>query len=293
MLVSVLDAQITTNVVRLGSRATDERIAQYSLHTLERLSGCGDLDRPRRRQYGALKSVEENMMRIVNQIQLPQLSWKDAEKFLDFHHPQHADSLRGPPFWIAEVFGRVTEDNNENGEYKRVSKGKKTAQDPVITGIYGFWKSGGDIEFLQPPSSSSRPGDNGNVDPRQAFFTELGFSGMVPPTPSGRRPLKHLLESAGNVWSMSLFERKCVAQSWEEDMRKISYESNLQEFELLKAQYKDACKAYEDVQDEVSRLIANSVSNCIHLFIYRFDVDSLVELTLLRVPLLVSDSVMH
>ena len=259
MLTSVLDAQITTNVVRLGSRATDERIAQYSLRNLEQRSGTGDSDRPRRRQFAALKRVEENMTYIVNQIQLPHLTWEDAEKFLDFHYPQHADSLRGHPFWIAEIFRRVTKDETENGEWKQVSKGKKTTQDPAITGIYGFWKSGGDIEFLQPPSTSSRTEENGGVDSRQAFFIELGFSG-IPPTPSGRRPLEHLLRSTSNVWSMSLFERKCVGQSWEEEMRKISYESNLQEFELLKVQYKDACQAYEDIQDEVSQLMTHSAS---------------------------------
>jgi hypothetical protein len=57
---------------------------------------------------------------------------------------------------------------------------------------------------------------------------------------------------------MSLYERKCLAQSWEEDMRKIAYDSNLQEFDLHKERYKDACKVYEDVQDEVSQLMSHS-----------------------------------
>lgn len=239
--------------MRLGSRTTDERIAQYSLHKLEQLSGRGDLDRPLRREYAVLKKVEDDMTRIMNQIQLPKLAWEDAEKFLDFHYPQHADSLREPPYWVAEVFRRVTEDENENGEWTQVSRSKKPTQDPEIAGIYGFWKSGRDIEFIQPPSESSRPDPNSGVDLRQTFFNELGFSGRIPPIPSGRRTLERLLESTGNVWSMSLSERKCLAEAWEEDMRTISYESNLQEFDLLKGRYKDACKVYEDVHDEVSQ----------------------------------------
>jgi len=258
MLTSVLDAQITTNVVRLGSRATDERIAQYSLHKLEQLSGCGDLDRPRRRQYAALKKVEENMARIVNQIQLPQLTSEDAQRFLHFHYPQHADSFGEPPFWIAELFRRITEDENANGEWTQVSKGKKATQDQAATGMYGFWKSGRDIEFIQPPSTSLAPESNRGSDLRQAFFNELGFSGMMPSIPLGRRPLERLLEGAANVWSMSLSERKCLALSWEDDMRKIAYDSNLQEFQALKEQYKDTCKEYEDIQDEVSRLMTHS-----------------------------------
>ena len=252
MLTSILDAKITTNIVRLGARATDERIAQYSLNKLEQLAGHGELDRPRRRQFAILKEVEGHMDGIMNQIQLPQLTSEYAETYLDFHYTQHADSLRDPPFWIAELFRKVTEDENENGEWIEVSRSKKSAQDAEIKGIYGFWKSGRDIEFIQPPPTSSQM-----MDPRQAFFDELGFLGMIPRIPSGQRPLERLVVG-DNIWSMSLSERRCLAESWEDEMRRIAYESNLDEFDRLKQQYKDACRVYEDVQDEVSRLDARS-----------------------------------
>jgi hypothetical protein len=251
LLTSILNAEITTNVVRLGSRTTDERIAQYSLHQLEQLAGHGNLDRPRRRQYAVLKEAEEALTRVTNRIQLPQLIWEDAEKFLDFHYPRHADSLREPPFWIGELFRQVTTDENENGEWKtQTSRGKKSTQNPEVTGIYGFWKNGRDIEFIQPPLRSPR---REGVDPRQTFFKALGFAGEIPPVPSGQRPLEFLMNSASNIWSMSLSERKCLAESWEEDMRNIAFESNVTEFDHIKRQYKDACEAYEDVQNEVSR----------------------------------------
>ena len=254
MLTSVLDAKITKNVVRLGSRTTDERIEQYSLYKLEQLSGRGDLDRPIRREYAAMKGVEEEMTRIMNRIQLPGLTWEDAERFLDFHYPQHADSFRGPPFWIAEVFRRITEDERENGEWKRASKGKKASQDAEISGVYGLWKNGRDIEFIQPsPSSSEKAADKGtDSDSRVVFFNDLGFGGHIPPVPSGSRPLERLT-GVYNVWSMSLPERQRLAESWEDDMREIAYESLLAEFDQLKEQYKAACKVYEDIQDEVSR----------------------------------------
>lgn len=257
LLTSILDAQITTNIVRLGSRATDERIAQYSLNKLEQLAGQGELDRPRRRQYAILKGVEEHMTGIMNQIQLPQLTPEDVERYLDFHYPQHADSLGEPPFWIAEIFRRATEDETENGEWIEVARGKKSSQDPEIKGLYGFWKSGRDIEFIQPPPTSSTTKGEKKADPRQAFFNELGFFGKIPQIPLGQRPLEHLV-SNNNVWSMSLSERKLLAESWEDDMRRMAYESNLEEFDLLKQQYTDACKTYEDVQDEVSLLEARS-----------------------------------
>ena len=240
--------------MRLGSRTTDEHIAQYSLHRLEQDSGRGDLDRTTKREFAVLKKVEEEMTCIMNKIQLPQLTWEYTERFLEDYYPEHAESLIYPPFWIAEVFRRVTEDENEYGQWIEVptSSNKRAIQNPEITGIYGFWKSGRDLEFIQLPSGSRA------TDPRQALFDELGLSGKIPPVPSGRRPLNRLIESDGNVWSMSLPERKCLAQSWEDKMRKIAYDSNVEEFSLLKERYKHACKVYEDVQDEVSRLKIHS-----------------------------------
>ncbi len=257
MLTSILDAEITTDVVRLGSRTADEKIAQYSLHKLEQGSGRGDPDRTTRREYGALRTVEEDMTRIMNQIQLPQLTREYSERFLEVQYPQHADSLRNPPFWIAEFFRRVEEDENENGEWieVRTRRSKRATQDPEIPGMYGLWRNGRDIQFIQPPSGRGR---KRAADPRRAFFNELGLSGRIPQVPSRRRPLKSLIEGDGNVWSMSLSERTCLAQSWEDEMRKIAYESNVEKFSVLKERYRDACKAYQDVQDEVSRLKSHS-----------------------------------
>ena len=269
LLTSILDAKITKKIVRLGSGVTDERIAQYSLNKLEQSArhddlehGLGldlglnlDLDRPRRRQYAILKEVEGEINRNLNRIQPSELTLEDAEKYLDIHYPQHADSLREPPFWIAEVFRKVTEDENQNGGWIEVSRGMKSRQDLDIKGLYGFWKSGRDIEFIQPPPSLSKTQNKIKADSRQVFFNELGFSGEVPQIPSGQRSLELLIIS-DNVWSMSLSERKSLAESWEEEMtRKMVYESYLEsDFYLpsLKNRYQRACQAYEEVQDEVS-----------------------------------------
>ena len=258
LLTSILDAEITTNIVRLGSRATDERIAEFGLNNLEQLAGHGGLNRPRRRQYAILKEVEEHLTQIMNKIQHPRLTSEDVEKYLILHHPQHAGSLREPPLWISEIFRRSTEDENANGEWIEVSRGKKSTQDLEIKGIYGFWKSGRDIEFIQPPPIFLSAGDENGEDARQTFFDELGFSGKIPQVPTGKRPLERLATS-DSVWSMSLSERKCLAESWEDEMRRIAYESNLNRFDRLKKRYKDACQTYEDVQDEVSHLHNPSV----------------------------------
>jgi len=84
---------------------------------------------------------------------------------------------------------KATEDENENGEWTEVSRNKKSAQDTEIKGIYGFWKSGRDIEFIQPLPASPKTKGKKKLDPRQAFFDELGFFGMIPQIPSGSVPL--------------------------------------------------------------------------------------------------------
>lgn len=260
LLTSILDAGITENIVRLGSGATDERIARYSLNKLERSAGHDDLDldQPRRWQYHTLKKVEGEINGTLNRIQPRELTLEDVQEYLDFHYPQHARSLREPPLWIAEVFRKATEDENENGEWIEVSsrKGMKSAHDSEMKGIYGFWKSGRDIEFIQLPRTFSKIQDKKKTDPRRVFFNGLGIYGAIPQIPSGQRSLEFLVTS-DNVWSMSLSERECLAESWEEEtMRRMIYEADLEGSDfylrLLKNRYEQACQRYEEVQDEVS-----------------------------------------
>ncbi|KAI9445911.1 hypothetical protein H4582DRAFT_2052050 [Lactarius indigo] len=242
-------------------RTTDERIEQYSLYKLEQLAAHVDLDRRIGREFAVMKRVEEVMTRVINRIQHPELTWEDAERFLNFQYPQHADSLRGPPFWIAELFQRITEDEVENGEWTRVSKGKEASRDPEISGVYALWKNGRDIQFIQPrPSSSMKAaGQKGaESDSRVIFFNELGFKGQIPRVPSGSRSLEQLT-SVYNVWSMSISERQRLVESWEDGMRNMAYESLLAEFNQLKDQYKDVCKVYEDIQDEARRRLLSRV----------------------------------
>ena len=48
-------------------------------------------------------------------------------------------------------------------------------------------------------------------------------------------------------------------------MRRMAYESNLGEFDDLKEQYKNACRDYEDVQDEVSRILILLIIDKVYL----------------------------
>ena len=251
MLTSILDAAITTNVVRLGSRTKNERIARYSLHKREQNAGLRYMKRQMGREFACMKGAERDITRIMNQIQHPRLTWEVVEGFLDSHYPKHAGPFQHPPSWIVEVFRQAIEDEDKNGTWTLISGGKEASQDSQISGIYGFWKNGRDIEFIQTPSTSKTEGKDGD-DPRIALFHEHGFRGQLPPVPSECRSLERLTKDVNDVWSMSLTERRCLTELWEKEMHQSAYDSNLAEFGRLRLHYEDNCKSYECMRDEVS-----------------------------------------
>ncbi|KAI0043384.1 hypothetical protein FA95DRAFT_405685 [Auriscalpium vulgare] len=261
MVTSVLDAGITTKIVRLGSRASDERIAEYSLDKLERLAQQTDLSRAKRREYGAMRKLEEDMTQLMESIQLPRMTWAKIEEFLDIHHLAELASLQDPPYWISELYQSVTKDEEEHGEWTEVAskKQKKAKEADVVDGIYGFWKLGKDIEFIEPRPApvvtavTAEHTAEPEKDPRTVFFESLGFEDGMPPVPSLQRTTDELIYDVANVWSMSRDERRRLSEYWEEEIRAMAYSTNLAEFESLRADYKKACKRYNEVNDEARR----------------------------------------
>ena len=74
MLNSILDAKITKKFVRLGSRSTDERIAEYSLKNLERTFTDASMSRQIGREFAIRKKLEEKMRHVMEDIQIPEPS---------------------------------------------------------------------------------------------------------------------------------------------------------------------------------------------------------------------------
>lgn len=227
------------------------------------------LDRPIKRQYAIMKKLEEEMGRVMDSIQLPKLTWDKLSQYLNIHYPEHADSLESPPFWISALFNHDKEEEETNGEWTTAGKKKEKIDDEVSRTLYGFWRKARDLAFVSPPLETSKKGkkkqkqeqDNSplgvSVDPAvTAFFASLGFGTQLPPVPTTTRRIEVLLDSS-NVWSMSVDERNRLAAEWEQRMRQLAYTSNLQHYEQLRSDYKEACKEYNDARDEV-----RGVSGC-------------------------------
>lgn len=263
MVTSVLDAEITTKIVRLGTRSSDERVAEFALDKMERLATAPTLDRSMRRQYARMKELEEKMTETMTSIRLPLLSWDKIQQYLDIYYPVHAENIREPPFWIADLYRLKMQDEQAEGAFTKVeSKGakkKNTVDDTVSSTIYGMWRNAADIEFLQQPPKMSKKGkERAEKAPEQPsfppdrteFFHALGYGGQSPPVPNQRRKLDDLL-LIDAVWSMSATERLQLAAYWENCIRKNAYSTKRDTYNRLKDEYKKECQQYDEMRDEV------------------------------------------
>jgi len=276
MLNSILDANITKKFVRLGSRSTDERIAEYSLMNLEKTFTDASMNRQLGREYAIKKKLAEEMRKVMEDIQIPEPTEDQIKEYLEIYWGEHLSMMYEPPFWIVEYAARLWEPDSEEGEWKvQGKKGKGKEQSHLMARTYyGLWKRGLDIAFIQPPrpqfieaelsKNQRKKGVKPNiilVPPTQKdqeqyqermfeFFSNLGFGDLIPPVPTGNRPFVQLQDSP-TVWGMSLEERQRLAEHWEEEMRRLAYNNYLGEYERLRVLYEDACEKYEDVSDEV------------------------------------------
>ena len=283
MLTSILDAKITKKFVRLGSRSTDERIGEYSLRNLERAFADVSMNRQLGREFACKKKIEEQMVRVMEDIQIPEPSEDQIKEYLQANWEQHLLMMYEPPFWITEYASRLWEpEPDAGGEWKtqgKKGKGKEESQLMART-YYGLWKRGLDIAFIQPPQPrfiTAEPPKKRGKKKKQGggeeaqlgtmipptlgeqeayhqrmfeFFSDLGFGDSVPPVPTGNRPFVQL-ENLPAVWAMSFEERQRLAEHWEEEMRRLAYDDHLGEYQTLREQYEEACEKYEAVADEV------------------------------------------
>lgn len=164
MLCSVLDAGITSNIVRLGSRSADERISPYSLETMEKVAGQSRLDRAFGQNYRALKEVEEEVKRLIQKFLTIPVNSDEISQYLEVQYPEHFEHTNQPPAWISAIKAISSLD----GVWQHA--GKKGQKEAIDDSMYAYWKNGHDLDFLefrpdpvldsQPTPADHLPGDN-------------------------------------------------------------------------------------------------------------------------------------
>ncbi|KAI6041108.1 hypothetical protein EDC04DRAFT_2566184 [Pisolithus marmoratus] len=166
LLTSVLDAGITTNIVRLGSRSSDERISQYSIEIRERAAGQSRLDRNVSHRHRELKEIQEQIKELMDKTLKTTRKMHSSEvtKYIKVHYPKHYASLRSPPKWV-NVAKKLCDDDSD-GPWKMQDRGGRAVNRD--TSPYAHWRQAGDIQFLQLVGSSHLPAkDPGMAGPSQ------------------------------------------------------------------------------------------------------------------------------
>jgi hypothetical protein len=149
MLGSVLDADITKKVVRLGSRSADERISQYSIETLERVNEDSRLNRTFSSKRRELKEIQERIRNLMFMVLKDDLESNSTEvmKYISVLYPEHSGYLAAPPMWIQNIKSFFSNDDDDDaGEWQQQGRRGKTFIKDMS--FYAFWRDGSDLEFI-------------------------------------------------------------------------------------------------------------------------------------------------
>ncbi|KAJ8489534.1 hypothetical protein ONZ51_g2873 [Trametes cubensis] len=145
MLRSVLDADITQKIVRLGSRSTDERIAEFSIENMENVAGRTRLSSAYSSYRWALRNVEQEIKEFMKDFFRTDVDINDLLNYLAIAYPVVVDSIKNPPPWIDALYG-LQEAEKDGGWHVAGHNGQ--ASSPSTDTIYEFWLTGRDIGFL-------------------------------------------------------------------------------------------------------------------------------------------------
>ncbi|CAE6459342.1 unnamed protein product [Rhizoctonia solani] len=267
MLNGILDAKITDKIVRLGSRfAMDERLAKYSLDTIEREEGRSRLGSSGRSAYRSMKELETQMTALMGDITSHKVPSVHIEQHISSAYPHHHGELfLHPPSWV-----RAIAPNPSDSQQGWERQGEQPKQDETIL---DFWLKGGDLKFLETQGRkgtkakastlisnanvfdalSSSGGNGGATATRQDFLEQFmhqhGLEG-IPKIPKTSRAVDDLLKSP-QVWRMSRGERISLHKAWSVEASYLTNDSQIKTFEEFRQSHNDAAATHKEVTEQI------------------------------------------
>ncbi|KAF8959737.1 hypothetical protein BDZ97DRAFT_1666780 [Flammula alnicola] len=157
MLESVLDAHITDKIVRLGRRSNDERIAKYSIETLEMVQDRSRLDWALSHCRRELKEVQGSIADLMGRVMRLNIELDSAEimKYLSSFHPEHHEYLSHVPPDVSRIKKLVRDDDENAGEWQRAGRGGKSRAEDHSN--YAFWRQCTDLAFISQITNGTLP----------------------------------------------------------------------------------------------------------------------------------------
>ena len=160
LLCSVLDTGVTKKIVRLGrSKATDERIAEFSIEHMEEVAGRSRLDRAFSGNYRALRDVEEEIKRLMTELRKTSVDSGEISSHMELAFPGHFEIMNATPQWIKILHELERAADGPHG-WLMAERGGRDQE--VDTSLYAFWLAGHDLDFLE---HAHAPPDFAEVEP--------------------------------------------------------------------------------------------------------------------------------
>ncbi|KAG8861659.1 hypothetical protein FRB96_002616 [Tulasnella sp. 330] len=273
LLRDILDKKITTKIVRLGSRSSDEKVMDYTLFNLQQKRGRTNLSKAAGREFRNLKLLEENMEGLIADVVTRNVNNNDLMRHVAAAYPTHHYKINNPEFWIQNLY-------NESEGWEDAQSGS------APTSLLDFWIKGHDLQLITPPKDVQAPGkgeskgaSSKGVDPRDnrfqqldtpgaetgssdyqekykawkvdalGFFKQIGVNG-IPNAPSTLRAVSDGLLKDYDVWRMSLPERRDLRDFWGQEVRSKSYTKETAEFQRLSERHAKARKRWEEMAEQ-------------------------------------------
>lgn len=156
LLCSVLDTGITKKIVRFGrSKATDERIAEFSIENMEEVAGKSRLDRAFAGNYRELRGVEEDIKKLMTELRKTSVDSGEISSHMELAFPGHFEFMNATPQWIQILYEL---ERAADGQDPWLMAGRGGRVQEADTSLYAFWLAGHDVAFLEhahtPPRST-------------------------------------------------------------------------------------------------------------------------------------------
>ncbi|RUS32760.1 hypothetical protein BC938DRAFT_474405 [Jimgerdemannia flammicorona] len=254
--------QNVKSIVRVGAQSKSERLQDHNLEQLMR-SQARSFDTRQAIYEGRTKwdQVSKNLLDIDKSLQTGTLPWKYLGPYLMDYWYDHYRNINNENAFEAEF----EDEDDGGGAFQTV--GAKNEDGP-----YHRWISGSDIkrrqeylEYLRKQKKKARKERKANIN----RYAELGldadlngnYSSMRQQSPEDiaaqaihipktNRPLV-LLEVDGNVWNMSLEERRRLSDSWKRPVQ----ENMLDELKRLLEESEKIEQNIKNAYDEMRRVI--------------------------------------
>lgn len=249
MLMHIIKAGITRDVVRLGSRSSDPAIVPFTMEEIQRAAGRSNFDRSGRADYAKLKETEEKITKLLGRVIGSFVPSDLLVSHLRIAYPDHLQCLNDPPQWVStfyEVLYSGASDSNDEPWHEVGRRGKIT--EDLDNSLYGLWRHGTDLAFLRRLAQFETTDLS---EEEYDLFDKIGDISTAH-EPRTDRALEELLQTDSfDVWNFSAPERLRLHDFWEQDYRDASYENYRDEIDSLLRQHEQLRVALQDRNEAV------------------------------------------